>query len=131
MHLLCRILVSPTLMYPLPHRALASVCAAVCSGVVPLVARLLTGEQLEVSVRSLMVLGMLCSSNHTAQQQLADQETALQQLMLLLKQQEDLDCKVRGAFVDCCPVLHACKAAKRLHAICQYVVVQAIQRRHK
>eukprot|EP00775_Hariotina_reticulata_P005440 gene5442-5673_t len=76
----------------------------IAAGVVPLVARLLTAEHLEVSVRSLMVLGMLCSSNHTAQQQLAEEEAALQQLILLLKQQEDMDCKVSDAFVGgACP----------------------------
>lgn len=41
-----------------------------------------------------MVLGMLMSNNSTAQQQLADNTAALQQLMKLLKQQEDMDAKL-------------------------------------
>jgi hypothetical protein len=41
-----------------------------------------------------MVLGMLLSSSPDAQQQLADDAAALQQLMELLKQNEDADCKV-------------------------------------
>jgi hypothetical protein len=51
-------------------------------------------RQLEVSVRCLMVLGMLLSSSPVAQQQVADDAAALQQLMELLKQNEDADCKV-------------------------------------
>ncbi len=58
------------------------------------VARLLNVQLLEVSVRCLMVLGMVLSSNAEAQQQLADNATALQQLMALLKQNEDMDCKI-------------------------------------
>ncbi|KAF6262957.1 armadillo-type protein [Scenedesmus sp. NREL 46B-D3] len=55
---------------------------------------LLNMQQLEVSVRCLMVLGMLLSSSADAQQQLADDAAALQQLMELVKQNEDADCKV-------------------------------------
>jgi hypothetical protein len=51
-------------------------------------------RQLEVSVRCLMVLGMLLPTSPDAQQQLADNAAALQQLMELLKQNEDADCKV-------------------------------------
>eukprot|EP00882_Tetradesmus_deserticola_P016685 GHRQ01017834.1.p2 GENE.GHRQ01017834.1~~GHRQ01017834.1.p2 ORF type:complete len:145 (+),score=68.12 GHRQ01017834.1:952-1386(+) len=49
---------------------------------------------LEVSVRCLMVLGMLLPSSTDAQQRLADDVAALQRLMELLKQNEDADCKV-------------------------------------
>lgn len=40
-----------------------------------------------------MVLGMLLPSSPAAQQELAADAAALQQLMELLKQQEDMDCK--------------------------------------
>lgn len=45
-------------------------------------------------MRCLMVLGMLLPSSTDAQQQLADNAPALLQLLALLKQSEDADCKV-------------------------------------
>jgi hypothetical protein len=64
------------------------------AGVVQSAAELLDATQLETSVRCLMVLGMLLPSNPSAQQQLASNSAALQQLLQLLKQQEDLDAKL-------------------------------------
>lgn len=57
-------------------------------------AELLDVQQLEVSVRCLMVLGMLLPRNATAAQQLAYNAKALRQLLALLKQGEDMDCKI-------------------------------------
>lgn len=64
------------------------------AGVVKSAAELLSIDQLETSVRCLMVLGMLLPSSPAAQQQLAGDAAALQQLLKLLKQQEDLDAKI-------------------------------------
>lgn len=64
------------------------------AGVIQSVAELLDFQQLEVSVRCLMVLGMLLPSSPAAAQQLADNAAAVQQLMALLKQNEDMDCKI-------------------------------------
>lgn len=64
------------------------------AGVVKSAAELLSINQLETSVRCLMVLGMLLPSSPAAQQQLAGDAAALQQLLKLLKQQEDLDAKI-------------------------------------
>lgn len=64
------------------------------AGVVQSVAELLNVQQLEVSVRCLMVLGMLLPSNTAAAEQLAGNPAALHQLMELLKQGEDMDCKI-------------------------------------
>jgi hypothetical protein len=82
--------------------------------VVPLVANLLTVEHLEISVRSLMVLGMLCCGSQTAQQQLAEEAGALQELLALLKQQEDMDCKVSGD----CGVDVTCRPASNVVPCC-------------
>jgi len=62
-----------------------------------------------------MVLGMLCCGSQTAQQQLAEEAGALQELLALLKQQEDMDCKVGG---DSIVVLtsRACQPAMLCHA---------------
>ncbi|WIA38506.1 hypothetical protein OEZ86_001828 [Tetradesmus obliquus] len=64
------------------------------AGAVTAASGLLNVQQLEVSVRCLMVLGMLLPSSTDAQQQLADNAPALLQLLALLKQSEDADCKV-------------------------------------
>jgi hypothetical protein len=58
------------------------------------VAGLLDAQHLEVSVRCLLVLAMLLTHDATARQQLASDSGALQQLLALLKQQQDADCKV-------------------------------------
>lgn len=77
-------------------KAETSTSAAACmyAGAATAARGLLNMQQLEVSVRCLMVLGMLLSSSADAQQQLADDAAALQQLMELVKQNEDADCKV-------------------------------------
>lgn len=64
------------------------------AGVVTSAAELLDVTQIETSVRCLMVLGMLLPHSPSAQQQLANNPTALQQLLKLLKQQEDVDAKI-------------------------------------
>lgn len=64
------------------------------AGVVASAAELLDVRQVETSVRCLMVLGMLCPHSPAAQQQLASNAQALQQLLALLKQQEDMDAKL-------------------------------------
>lgn len=64
------------------------------AGVVKSAAELLSINQLETSVRCLMVLGMLLPSSPAAQQQLAGDAAALQQLLKLLRQQDDMDAKV-------------------------------------
>eukprot|EP00878_Enallax_costatus_P004742 GHUV01004991.1.p1 GENE.GHUV01004991.1~~GHUV01004991.1.p1 ORF type:complete len:283 (+),score=82.35 GHUV01004991.1:334-1182(+) len=64
------------------------------AGAVQSAAELLNVQQLEVSVRALMVLGMLLPRNTAAGQQLADNGAALRQLMELMKQGQDMDCKV-------------------------------------
>jgi hypothetical protein len=69
-------------------------CFPIFAGVVTAASGLLDVQHLEVSVRCLMVLGMLLPARAAAQQQLADDAAALQQLMALLKQGEDADCKV-------------------------------------
>lgn len=68
------------------------------AGVVVSAAELLSLDHLEVSVRCLMVLGMLLSGEGAwvaaGRQQLAAHPAALQQLLALLKQSDDMDCKV-------------------------------------
>lgn len=64
------------------------------AGVVASAAELLDVSQVETSVRCLMVLGMLCPHSPVAQRQLASNAQALQQLLALLKQQEDMDAKL-------------------------------------
>lgn len=77
-----------------PGWSISLVVLPVIAGVVQSAAELLNVQQLEVSVRLLMVLGMLLPSNPAAAQQLADNPAGLQQLMELLKQGEDMDCKI-------------------------------------
>jgi hypothetical protein len=64
------------------------------AGAVPAVAGLLDAQHLEVSVRCLLVLGMLLTHDAAARQQLANDRAALQQLLALLKQQDDADARV-------------------------------------
>lgn len=82
-------------MFHLWHVAQAcSPLLCLSAGAVTAASGLLNVQQLEVSVRCLMVLGMLLPSSTDAQQQLADNAPALLQLLALLKQSEDADCKV-------------------------------------
>lgn len=64
------------------------------AGVVTGAAELLSVTQLETAVRCLMVLGMLLPATPAAQQELAGNAPALQQLLKLLRQQEDMDAKI-------------------------------------
>ena len=57
-------------------------------------AELLSVIQLETAVRCLMVLGMLLPATPAAQRELAGNAPALQQLLKLLRQQEDMDAKI-------------------------------------
>lgn len=55
---------------------------------------LLNVDHMETSVRCLLLLGMLLPSSSVAKQQLAGDAQALQQVLQLLKQQDDLDAKL-------------------------------------
>lgn len=73
----------------------------VAAGAVPALASLLPTPSFEVRVRALMALGMLVPSSADAQEALAQAPGALEQVMALMKQEEDADCHViaRDLFV--------------------------------
>lgn len=66
-----------------------------CAGAVAASAQLLTrSKDMDVCVRGLMALGMLLPADSAAPQQLLEAPGAVRQLLLLLKQSDDMDCKV-------------------------------------
>lgn len=82
--------------------ALCTICSyrpehrgiVVSEGVVPILAALLSSPSMEVTVRSLVCLGMVVPPSSTAQEQLVDEEGAVLQLVSLMRQQDDLDCRI-------------------------------------
>jgi hypothetical protein len=66
-----------------------------CAGAVAASAQLLVrSKDMDVCVRGLMALGMLLPADSAAPQQLLEAPGALQQLLMMLKQSEDMDCRV-------------------------------------
>ena len=67
---------------------------AVVAGAVAAAAKLLQASELEVVVRSLVCLGMLLPGSPVAQQQLLQAEGAVAVLLQLMRQSEDMDCRI-------------------------------------